>query len=77
MFEMFREDRQPAITADLVEPVERYYRQAPVSFRLPIDLPASREIVMVNSRPDHTPLILGLSLLGLFALLAFLASRKG
>ncbi len=76
MFEMFREDRQPAITADLVEPVERYFRQEPVSFRLPIDVPAPRGVVIVNSRPDHTPLILGLSLLGLFALLAFLATRK-
>lgn len=73
---MFREERQPAITADLVEPIEKYFRQEPVSFRLPIDLPAAREIVVVNSRPDYAPLVLGLSLLAFFGFLAFLATRK-
>lgn len=73
---MFVEDRVLPIAASDVESVDRYFRQEPVSFRLPIDLPATRQVVMVDR--DYTPLIvLGVTLAAFFfGFLAVLVTRR-
>lgn len=64
------------IKASLVEPVDAYFEQRPVSLRLPLELPPQPREIFVVRQPDYTPVILAVCLLGFFGFLAFLASRK-
>jgi len=74
---MFVEEEWLPISSEQLKPIEIKLRQDPLGVRLPLELPATTSrVIVVRDKPDHTPLVLGLGLLALFGLLAFLAARK-
>jgi len=71
---MFHEEEVLPVDATLLEPLDEKFSQGPIGLKIPVALPSPQRGIVIVNNPDHTPLVLGLCLLGFFALLAFLAT---